>query len=78
MLVTFNGLNFDVPMLYRNFPKLMLDQLHLDLCPTLRRVGLRGGLKRIEQQLGLLRDPRLGRAERTRGGATLAGVPPGA
>jgi uncharacterized protein YprB with RNaseH-like and TPR domain len=59
MLVTFNGLNFDVPMLYRNFPKLALDQLHLDLCPTLRRLGLRGGLKRIEQQLGLLRDPDL-------------------
>jgi uncharacterized protein YprB with RNaseH-like and TPR domain len=59
MLVTFGGLHFDVPMLYRNFPKLALDQLHLDLCPTLRRLGLRGGLKRIEQQLGLLRDPDL-------------------
>lgn len=59
MLVTFNGLRFDVPMLYRNFPGLALDQLHLDLCPTLRRVGLRGGLKQIEQQLGLVRDPDL-------------------
>ncbi|MFN7162642.1 MAG: ribonuclease H-like domain-containing protein, partial [Fimbriimonadales bacterium] len=47
------------PVLYKNFPRLALDQLHLDLCPTLRRVGLRGGLKRIEQQLGLIRDPDL-------------------
>ncbi len=57
LLVTFNGLNFDLPMLERNFAGLMLDQLHLDLCPTLRRLGLRGGLKRIEQTLGLIRDP---------------------
>ncbi|MCX7992406.1 MAG: ribonuclease H-like domain-containing protein [Fimbriimonadales bacterium] len=59
MLVTFNGLHFDVPMIYKNFPGLALDQLHLDLCPTLRRLGLKGGLKRIEQQLGLIRDPDL-------------------
>jgi len=31
----------------------------VDLCPTLRRLGLRGGLKRIEQTLGLIRDPDL-------------------
>lgn len=59
MLVTFNGLSFDVPTIYKNFPRLALDQLHMDLCPTLRRLGLRGGLKRIEQQLGLIRDPDL-------------------
>jgi uncharacterized protein YprB with RNaseH-like and TPR domain len=57
LLVTFNGLHFDIPMLSKAFPNLMLDQLHLDLCPTLRRLGLRGGLKRIEQTLGLIRDP---------------------
>ncbi len=57
MLVTFNGLNFDLPMLGGAFPGLVFDQLHLDLCPTLRRLGLRGGLKRIEQTLGLVRDP---------------------
>jgi uncharacterized protein len=31
------------------------DQIHLDLCPTLRRVGLQGGLKKIEKQLGISR-----------------------
>lgn len=59
MLVTFNGLSFDIPLIQRTFPGLVLDQFHLDLCPTLRRLGLRGGLKRIEQQLGLIRDPDL-------------------
>ncbi len=59
MLVTFNGLHFDLPMINRQFPSLAFDQLHLDLCPTLRRVGLRGGLKRIEELLGLVRDPDL-------------------
>jgi len=59
MLVTFNGLSFDLPMLGRAFPSLALDQLHMDLCPTLRRLGLRGGLKRIEQTLGIARDPDL-------------------
>ncbi|MCS7273155.1 MAG: ribonuclease H-like domain-containing protein [Fimbriimonadales bacterium] len=59
MLVTFNGLSFDIPLIQRTFPELVLDQFHLDLCPTLRRLGLRGGLKRIEQQLGLIRDPDL-------------------
>ncbi|MEN3001173.1 MAG: ribonuclease H-like domain-containing protein [Armatimonadota bacterium] len=57
LLVTFNGLNFDLPLLGNAFPGLVFDQLHIDLCPTLRRLGLRGGLKRIEQTLGLLRDP---------------------
>ncbi len=57
MLVTFNGSGFDLPMIGEAFPGLALDQLHLDLCPTLRRLGLRGGLKRIEQTLGLVRDP---------------------
>ncbi len=59
MIVTFNGAGFDIPMLGRAFPGLALDQLHLDLCPTLRRLGLRGGLKRIEQTLGFIRDPDL-------------------
>jgi uncharacterized protein YprB with RNaseH-like and TPR domain len=31
--------------------------LHLDLCPLLRRLGLRGGLKVVERQVGLSRSP---------------------
>ncbi len=55
MLVTFYGTGFDIPMLQRAFPMLPFDQIHVDLCPTLRRLGLRGGLKSIERQLGIAR-----------------------
>ncbi|HXH62343.1 MAG TPA: ribonuclease H-like domain-containing protein [Fimbriimonadaceae bacterium] len=55
MVVTFFGSGFDVPMLKRAFPHVAIDQIHLDLCHTLKRVGYRGGLKKIEKQLGILR-----------------------
>jgi uncharacterized protein len=55
MIVTFFGLSFDVPMIQKRFKDLKLDQIHLDLCPTLREVGLRGGLKKIEKELGIAR-----------------------
>ncbi|AIE87316.1 ribonuclease H-like domain-containing protein [Fimbriimonas ginsengisoli] len=54
-IVTFFGAGFDIPMIQKRFKGLMLDQLHLDLCPTLRRLGYRGGLKKIERQLGIAR-----------------------
>lgn len=52
MIVTFFGSGFDLPVLARRF-NLRFDQIHLDLCPTLRKMGLRGGLKKIEKQLGI-------------------------
>ena len=55
LLVTFFGTGFDVPFLRRRFPRLPLDQLHVDLCPALRRLGYTGGLKSIETQLGIHR-----------------------
>ncbi len=55
MIVTFFGSGFDVPMLQKRFRSVVFDHIHLDLCPTLRRLGLRGGLKSIEKQLGLSR-----------------------
>jgi len=55
LIVTFFGTGFDLPMLQRAFPTLQYDQIHLDLCYALRRVGLKGGLKSIEQQLGIAR-----------------------
>jgi len=51
--VTFFGTGFDLPMLRRRFPNVPFDQLHIDLCPALRRLGYRGGLKSIERQLGI-------------------------
>lgn len=55
MIVTFFGAGFDLPMLQKCFRGIRFNQIHLDLCPTLRRVGLRGGLKKIEKQLGIQR-----------------------
>jgi uncharacterized protein len=56
LLVTFFGTGFDLPMLRRRFPELPFDQLHIDLCPALRRLGYTGGLKKIERILGISRD----------------------
>ncbi len=55
--VTFFGGGFDIPLLRRRFPRLPFDQLHIDLCPTLRRLGFKGGLKHIENTLGIQRPP---------------------
>lgn len=53
-LVTFNGAAFDVPVLRAEgvrFP----DVPHVDLRPVLARAGYTGGLKKIEETLGLPR-----------------------
>ena len=55
LLVTFNGACFDIPFILSKFNSLDLAQTHIDLRWTLRRIGLSGGLKSIEQQLGLSR-----------------------
>lgn len=55
LIVTFFGAGFDLPMLQRCFRGLRFDQIHIDLCPTLRRLGYKGGLKRIERTLGISR-----------------------
>lgn len=57
LLVTFNGSQFDVPFLRAHFPNAPLDQAHIDLRFTLASLGYRGGLKVVEQTLGLQRDP---------------------
>ena len=59
VLVTFNGATFDLPFLRRLFPDFPPDALHIDLRYALARLGLRGGLKSIEQRLGMTRDPDL-------------------
>lgn len=55
--VTFFGTGFDLPFLRRRFPDLPLNQMHIDLCSALRRLGYKGGLKRIEERLGISRPP---------------------
>lgn len=55
MLVTFNGLSFDVPILCRAFPDWTPPRGHVDLRHVLARLGHDGGLKAIERALGELR-----------------------
>ncbi len=52
-LVTFNGIRFDKRFLLREFPDLSLPEVHVDLMYLCRRVGLTGGQKSIEKELGL-------------------------
>jgi uncharacterized protein YprB with RNaseH-like and TPR domain len=52
LLVTFNGLYFDVPFLQVTLPGLAVPAAHADLRFLLRRLGQRGGLKIIEKRLG--------------------------
>jgi uncharacterized protein YprB with RNaseH-like and TPR domain len=55
LIVTFAGGSFDLPVLQKRFFGLRFNQIHIDLCPTMHRLGLRGGLKSIERQLGVSR-----------------------
>ena len=54
LLVTFNGLSFDVPILRRAFPDWIPPACHIDLRHLLARLGHRGGLKRIEREISAL------------------------
>ena len=54
ILVTFNGRSFDVPALEKYFG-LGIEIPHVDLRHACAAVGLTGGLKRIEQEMGIAR-----------------------
>ncbi len=55
MLVTFNGLSFDVPVINKYFGGAVPDIPHLDLRFPLARLGFKGGLKSIERQMEIHR-----------------------
>lgn len=55
VLVTFNGARFDVPFL-RTQLGVELDLPHVDLLYPTRRLGWRGGLKAVEDELGIDRE----------------------
>lgn len=55
LLITFNGARFDIPFLEESFD-LEIDRPHLDLMYPCKRVGLTGGLKTIEPEVGVERD----------------------
>lgn len=57
LIVTFNGEHFDLPFIERHFRDagLRIEAPHLDLMVLSRSLGLGGGLKDIERQLGIAR-----------------------
>ncbi|WP_028313952.1 ribonuclease H-like domain-containing protein [Desulfatibacillum aliphaticivorans] len=55
MVITFNGAMFDLPFIRRSFPSITLPEGHIDLMHALRKLGYRGGLKKIEKDLGISR-----------------------
>lgn len=54
-IITFNGSMFDIPFLKKTFPGAITPECHIDLRFFSRRVGYRGGQKRIEKLLGFKR-----------------------
>jgi len=54
LLITFNGASFDVPVIKRFFG-ININIPHVDLRFLCQRIGLRGGLKQIEKDLGIQR-----------------------
>lgn len=59
LLVTYNGLSFDVPLLKRRFPGWKPPLAHVDLRHVWHRLGHRGGLKLLERANGIVRPDRL-------------------
>lgn len=55
LLVSYNGKHFDVPFLERSFD-VDLERPHIDLMYPCRRLGLTGGLKSMETDLGIERE----------------------
>ncbi len=54
--VTFNGAGFDLRFLRLAFQNLALPAIHIDLRWVTRKLGMSGGLKSIEAEMGLKRD----------------------
>jgi uncharacterized protein YprB with RNaseH-like and TPR domain len=55
LIITFNGSQFDLPFIRRQFPNISLPIAHIDLRFFLRKLGYRGGLKAIERTFNLTR-----------------------
>lgn len=55
VVVTFNGAGFDLRFLKLAFPELKLPPIHIDLRWVSRKLGIKGGLKSVEERFGLKR-----------------------
>lgn len=55
-IVTFYGAVFDIPFLLRTFDGLKFNMPHYDLCFASRKLRMKGGLKKLEADLGIGRE----------------------
>ena len=57
LLVTYNGTSFDLPFIEKSFREsnFRFDQPHIDVMLPARAIGLQGGLKDMEKQVGITR-----------------------
>ena len=58
LIITFNGTQFDMPLIRRHFHDNFFNHVHIDLRFLLKRLGFAGGLKKIEQDFGIARSGR--------------------
>lgn len=54
-LITYYGSVFDIPFLKRSMSNIVFDVPHFDICFGSRRLGFKGGLKKLEVSLGIER-----------------------
>jgi len=57
LVVTFSGNTFDLPMLQKTFPNVYIPPIQIDLKYVLRKLGIRGGLKKVEELFCIERPP---------------------
>ncbi len=69
LIITFNGSVFDIPYLNKKYPNLIPKIPIIDVRHMCSRLGLKGGLKIIEKELGIIRQNKI--VERMYGGDPL-------
>ena len=55
-LITYYGASFDIPFLQKTFPGIRFNIPHFDLCFAAKKLGFKGGLKKLETMLGIERN----------------------
>ena len=60
LIVTFNGASFDLPFIEKRYPGLLPKIPNFDVRCITSRLGLNGGLKNIEKNLGIKRNEIIG------------------